>query len=110
MFKVLRPCAMKRASREEARAVTAWQGSVGCLAGTTPRRCRDGFCLLGYGRSPNRRAHRQRDILDTCLLIEGDHRASDFLSNRLTRGTGLYQTPDGSEILRRPDCALITGC
>src|SRR6202022_3305114 len=98
MFKVLRPCAMKRASREEARAVTAWQGSGGCLAGTTPLRCRDGFCLLGYGRSPNRRARRQRDTLDTRLLIEGDHRASDCLSNRFPRGTGLESTPDGGEI------------
>ena len=32
-FKVLRPCAIERASCAEARAVTAWQGSVGRLAG-----------------------------------------------------------------------------
>jgi hypothetical protein len=77
------------ASLEQAGTVTGSQGSVRPLAGTTPR-CRDGLYLLGYGRSPNRRARRQRDTLDTRLLIERDHRASDSLSNRLTCGTRLY--------------------
>jgi hypothetical protein len=37
------------------------------LAGKTPLRCREGFRLLGYGRSPNRRISNPQVVVDNLL-------------------------------------------